>query len=859
MLGVLAIVTIFARVLAHLETDWLWFHELGQERVFWRLLTAKWVEGSLVGVFTTILLLANFLIVERSAPPEARLASGDPVTARRRRVTLAIYLVVSVGAGILVGRNVVIGSWQEITLWLHRQDFGVSDPLFDKDVGFFVFSLPLYQKLAQWLLVTLAVALVSAFAAHVAKGAIRTKPAPVSATRGAHAHLLALAGLILVVLAWQHWLGQYTLELTRGNRTVPGAGYTEVNVLVPWQRALVAVSLAGAALMFYAAVRRSRSLPAIALVIVLVAEFVNPSIMPSVVQRLIVDPQTLSRERPFLVDSVRLTRRAWALDSVAERQVPANAAISDRELRENRDLLRNIQLWDPKVLRAEIAQQQSIGSYYTFPHVTVDRYMQGGKPQAMIVAERELDISRLDPSGRTWANDHLGYTHGYGLVAVPAGGVDDEGSPTFVASEFGLGRPPLRLRQPRVYYGVQPRGAQPWVVPVTHRSEIEKPLPGDAPQPEYHYDGAGGIPVSGLLRRAVFAFRFGDANLLLSETLEGRSRILLRRDVNDRLRTLAPFLHWEARPQVAVVDGRITFLTYGFTTADTYPYSASVEVDGREVNYMRGSVVATVDAFSGRVRVYAADPRDPILRAWQDAFPTLFTPASRMPAGVRAHLRYPRQMFDAQSRIWASYHADDIDEFYTRADAWDPPSDISGPIQRVGTLRNRYYQHGRGGPRLRPSYQLARLPGDRRQRFMLATPFTPYSAENMAGYLAGTIDARGRPRLTQLSLPRSRRVLGPAQVSRRILAAPPVTDRLRLLNQETTDLGDRSVNTVQVGAPQVVPIGQSFLHVQSIYVTAQGTGVAKLRFVTVYLNGRVGIGRNLDEALGRAHAAADQA
>ena len=857
VLVALAFVSLLARVLAHLETDWLWFHGLGQERVFWRLLAAKWIAGGLTGILTTTVLLANFWVVERVAPPEARLGRGTPSHARLRRILLIAYLAVSAAAGFIVGRSVVLGSWQQITLWLHRRDFGMTDPLFDKDLGFFVFSLPLYQKVAQWLLLTFAVALVFAFAAHVATGAIRVKPPPVSASRGAYAHLLTLAALLLLVLAWKHWLGQYALELSSDNRTVPGAGYTEVHVLLPWLRVLVVVSLAGAAMMLYAAVRRSRSLPAIALVMVAVAEFVNPSILPSVVQRIIVDPQTLSRERPYITDSIKMTRRAWGLDRVTERPVPANTGISERELRDNRDVLRNIPLWDPDVLRGEINQQQSIGSYYTFPGVTLDRYMQRGKPQAMMIAERELDIRRLDPSGRTWANDHLAYTHGYGLVAVPAGGVDGEGSPTFLTSAFGLGRPPIRLRQPRVYYGVQPPGAEPWVVARTGRNEIQKPLPGDAPQPEYHYDGAGGIPASGLLRRAVFALRLGDFNLLLSQTLEGSSRILLRRDVNDSLRTLAPFLHWDRRPQVAVVDGRILFLAHGYTTSSSYPYSESLDVGGRRVNYMRGSVVATVDAFSGRIRMYAMEPDDPILGAWQDAFPTLFTPASRLPASVRDHLRYPQELFDAQSTIWASYHADDIDEFYTRADAWDRPSDISGPIQKVGTLPNRYYQFGRQGPTLRPSYLLARLPGDRRQRFMLTTPFTPYSGENLTGYLAGTLDARGRVRLTQLSLPRSRRVLGPAQISRRILAAPPVTDRLRLLNQETTDLGDRAVNTVEVGAPQVVPIGDSFLYVQPIYVTSPGTGVTKLRFVTVYLNGRVGFGGTLDEALRRAQAAGD--
>jgi uncharacterized protein len=852
LLGVLAILALVARIGAHFQTEWLWFHELGQERVFWTLLTSRWLAGGLAGLGTTAFLLGNLWIVERSAPADGQPARGA-TGVRMRRILLLVQLAICAGAGLLVGRSTVHSDWRQILLWLHRSDFGVTDPLFHKDVGFFVFSLPLYQRVAEWLLLTTAVALAAAFAAHAATGGIRTRPSPVSATRAAQAHVCGLGALLMVLVAWQHWLSQFAIELPRPGETVPGAGYTAIHVQLPWLRVLVIVALAGAAMLVYAAVRRSWSLPAIAVVVVVVAELVNPAILPSVVQRLVVEPQTLSRERPYLADAIRLTQRAYALDRVAERSLPANARISGSELRANRDVLGNVQLWDTDVLRPEVNQQQAIGSYYSFPNITVDRYYRGGRAQGMIVAERELDLSRLDPSGRTWANDRLAYTHGYGLVAVPAGdeGVDDEGKPRFVTSEFGAGRPPAKLREPRLYYGVQPRGARPWVIMRTNRAEVEKPLPGATPEPSHPYDGDGGIPLSGPVRRALFALRFGDVNLLLSETLGGRSRMLLHRDVAERLRHLAPFLHWDRRPEVVVVDGRAVFLAHGYTTSDSFPYAAPVDVGGTEVNYMRGSVVATVDAFSGQVTMYVTDADDPIINAWRGAFPTLFTAVSAMPAGVRAHLRYPPELFDAQSRVWATYHMDDVDEFYTRADAWKRPADVSGPIQRLGALRHR----GSGAtPTLRPSYMVARLPGEHRQRFMLTTLFTPYSEENLTGYLAGSVDALGRPRLTQLSLPRSRRVLGPSQVSRQILASPGVNGTLRLLNQETTDLGDRAVNTVEISDPRVVPIADSFLYVQTIYVTAQGTGVTRLRLVAVFLNGRVGYGKNLAAALRRAGA-----
>ena len=863
LLSVLAVAVVTARLYAHFQTELLWFHELGQERVFWTILLSRWVGGMSVGLVTTLFLLTNFWIVERAAPKErGGLAPGPQV----RRALLAGYVAVSVGAGLVAGSVVGIASWQRILLWLHRQDFGVSDPVFHRDVGFYVFTFPLYQQLARWLFTVAAVALGTALLGYVANGALRMRPRPVAVTRAARAHLLVLAAILLLITAAMHRLGEFALELPHAGADPPG-GYTDVHVQLLWLRVLVIGSLLAAAVLLLSAVLRRRSviLPAVALALVAVAELAGPGAIPSVVQRYFVDPQSLSRERPYIARQIRFTQLAYGVSQVAARSLPANKAISDRALRANRDVLANVQLWDPRVLQADIDEHESIGSFYSFPNITVDRYREGGRERSMILSERELDLRRLDPSGRTWANDRLAYTHGYGVVALPAGEVDTAGRPTFVNFNFGPGTSATRVRQPRLYYGVQPRGAQPWVVGRTGRSEIEKPLSGSSPEPEFHYDGTGGFPVGGPLRRAVLALRFGDLNFMLSQTLDDTSRLMLHRDVRDRVRTLAPFLTWEDRPQVAVIDGRITFLLYGYTASDLYPYSTRIEVRGRRLNYIREAALATVDAFTGRVTVYATGA-DPILRAWQGVFPTLFEPLSRMPAAVRAHLRYPETLYDAQARVWATYHATDVEDFYTRVDDWQAPADLSGPLDQVGSIRFRPRidrARDRGdpqddpvrAPRARPSYELARLPGERRERFVMSTTFTPHGQENLTGYLAGFVDGGGRPRLAQLTFPRSTLVLGPAQVARRILATPAVGDRLRLLNAETTDLGDRSVDAVQLGEPRVVPIGDSFLYVMPIYITAAGHGVTRLRLVTVYLNGNVGYGRDLNEAIERARRA----
>jgi uncharacterized protein len=855
VIAVLGVVIGVSRVIAHLQTEWLWYHELGQDRVFWTLLVAKWLAAGLVAVATTMFALVNFWIVERASP-----RGGSPrADTWLRRGLLGIYLAVALVAGAFAGAAIMRGGWLRILLWMHRRDFGVTDPEFHKDVGFYVFSLPLYQQAVAWLLVLTVVTLLTTVVGHVATGAIRPGR-PLAISRAARIHVCALGVLLLLLLAGQHRLGQYALELPHPGEA-PG-GYTDMHVQIRWLGGLAVVCLAAAAALVYSAFRRSLALPAAVVAIVVAAEVVNPSVLPAFVQRYSVDPQTLTRERPYIARTIHFTQLAYGLHDVTTRGLAPGGTISPAELRANQDVLRNIQLWDDGVIGADIDEHQSLGSYYRFPSTTVDRYRDAGGERTMILAERQLDLRRLDPSGRTWGNDRTAYTHGYGLVAVPAGGVDVEGRPTYTNDEFNEGPPATRVRQPRLYFGVQPPRAEPWVVADANRGEVEKPLAGDAPATKYHYDGPAGIRLGGLLRRAVLALRFGETNLLISESLNSGSRLIMRRDVRERVKALAPFLRWDERAQVVVVGGRIQFLLHGATTSDTYPYAQRIRIGRSELNYMRSAALAVVDGFTGKVTIYATD-EDPILDAWRDVFGSLFTPASRMPAAIREHLRYPEALFDVQSQVWEAFHADEIDDFYTRVDAWQRPADLSGPLDRVGGIRFRRRTDGSldpeepqdnalRAPRVRATYVLARLPGERRQRFMLTTTFTPHSQENLAGFLTGTIDPAGRPRLAQLTVPRSRLVLGPAQVTRLILNTPAVSDQVRLLNQETTDLGDRSVDAVEIGQTRMVPIGDALLYVQPIYVTAHGSGVTRLRLVTVYLNGRVGYGRTLDQALARA-------
>jgi uncharacterized membrane protein (UPF0182 family) len=831
---------------AGVYTDALWFAELGQERVMWTTLAWRVLAPALAGLGTACFLLANFALVERrtrGAPGPRR-----PALVRIWRSRRTAQPLVAAAGGLVALETQPEGAWRVLLLWANRSDFGVTDPIFHRDVGFFVFSLPLHDLAARWALETVVMAAAVALAAYLLAGAARS----------ARGHLLGLAALLLVMLAWRARLDQLALVLPHHEGAVTGASYSEVTVRLPALRVLVALLVAGAAASALAAVRRPARLWPLAVLAALVGiTVVGSAGLQDLVERLWVAPQTLSRERPYIEAGIAATRRAYQLDGVDVRPLDGNRTLTARTVAAHRRTLENVPVWDTGVLRPAMEELQSIGGYYRFPSTTIDRYTLAGVPRLLTIAPRQLDIGRLRGDARTWTNERFAYTHGYGVVAVPASDADADRYPQFAQGEFGSRRDPLRLTQPRIYFGERSRSDPPYLVVNSGRGEVEQPVPGSRP-PAYRYHGSGGIGLN-LLRRAAFAARFGDLKLLLTETATDGSRILLRRDVGARVRALAPFLHWDAHPQAVVAGGRIQFLLHGSTTSSHYPYAAAVTLGDERVNYLRSSALASVDAFSGRTTLYAADG-DPILRAWQGAYPGLFRPMADLPGPLREHLRYPRLLFGAQARVYATYHADDTTGFWNGADAWQPSLQLAGPVEDAGEIQfpdpeerleadERAEGIGAERWRSRPGYLLARLPGDRAERFMLTLPFTPRGRQNLVSYLAGSVDERGEPRLTVLSLPRDRLTIGPTQATREVLASRGVSRKLELLNRESRDLGRNSVNRTVLGTPRVVPLGDALVHVQPVYITAGGSGLPRLQLVTAYANGRVGYGRDPEAAV----------
>jgi uncharacterized membrane protein (UPF0182 family) len=834
-LGVVVALATLASVLAHGYTDLLWFRELGHEPIYWTTLRWKLLGRAVPAFGTACFVIVNLAVAERTI---TRQAAHRP----QRRIA---YAAVAVIAGLVTAHWRAAGMWRLLALWSGRTDFGTRDPVFHRDVGFYVFSLPLQQQLVHWLLESLAMATVAVVAAYAAAGLLRS----------ARAHLLTLAALAFALLAWRFRLDQFALALPHRGSAVPGASYTDVHVRVPARRALTLLALAAAGLCLYArrrpAPRKTALIVAVAGVLALLAQ----SGLPSAIQHFDVQPQELTRERPYVAGAIASTRHAYGLDAVRVRRLRSDESPSPSDLAAARTAIANVPLWDSDVLRPALDEQQSIGRYYSFPRTTVDAYDVDGHTRLLTVAARQLDRRRLS---RSWATQRFAYTHGYGAVAMRSGGVDDAGHPRLGEADFQPSRGSLGLREPRVYFDDARASAPPYIVVHTKSAEVDRPEPGSR-APAYHYSGSAGIPLSSPLRRAAFAVRFVDLKLLLTESVTPDSRIVLRRNVHDRVTELAPFVRWDTHPQTVIADGRIQYLLHGYTTSSSYPYSKPMRMWGHDINYLRASATATVDAFTGSVRLYAAD--EPILRAWRSVYPGLFQDETTMPSELRAHVRYPRALFQAQARVYATYHADDPTGFWNGADAWQLPLQLAGPVEGAGEVHfpdpeQRIDSDQADDPsdrlRMRPAYLLARLPGDTREQLILASPYTPRGRENLTGFLAGTIDAAGGPQLTLLTTAFDRVSLGPTQATRRILANPRVSQRLELLNRESRDLGRAAVNRTILGAPRAVPIGDTLVHVQPIYVVAGGSGVPQLQLVTVCVAGRVGFGPDVATALRRA-------
>jgi uncharacterized membrane protein (UPF0182 family) len=805
-------------------TDWLWFQEVGFARVFTTMLSFRgWLALAVAGAVFAML-FANLWLAARSAPPDVLWELEDqlglpgravlePVV---RRLLLPAISVIALFAGVRASSG-----WDTALEFLNATPFGRVDPLFGRDLGFYVFELPFWRMLHGWASLLAGATLALTAAIYVVQRSIVLTARGPRLAGGARTHLLMLGSLLLTLRAVGFWLDRYdVLYSPRG--VVFGASYTDVHATLPVLPVLAVLSLLCAGACLVQARRTGWRFLVAGLVVLAVVWVGGLGVYPALLQRFRVTPNELVAERPFIEHNIRMTRQAFGLDRVKERDFPAEERLNLAAVEANNATIKNIRLWDHRPLLTTFGQLQEIRTYYKFLDVDNDRYTLNGEYRQVMLSPRELSYRHLPGQGQSWINEHLTYTHGYGLVVGPVNRISPEGLPEFFVKDIppkSTGFP--TITRPEMYYG---ESGNDYVFVRTRSQELDYPA-GD--QNVYsRYAGRGGIVVDSWVRKAAFALRFGEIKVLLSDDLTPESRVMIYRDIRARVRQATPFLRFDRDPYLVVTDdGRLVWMIDGYTTTDRYPYAQPVRGVG---NYIRNSVKATVDAYDGGVSYYIADPEDPIIRTYARAFPGLLRPLSEMPKDLQAHVRYPEDLFTIQAQMLATYHMEDPQVFYNKEDLWTIP---------------RRQQEGRDRE-MEPYYTIMRLPGEAREEFVLLNAFNPSRRDNMIAIMVARSDAPNYGALLVYTLPKQKLVYGPRQIDARIDQDPVISQQLSLWNQQGSK--------VLRGSLLAIPIDQSLVYVQPLYLAATEQGsLPELRRVIVAYGNQIAMEPTLEQSLGR--------
>ena len=790
VLGALVVVVV-GGVIASFYTDFLWFESLKRQGIFWTIVKARWSAAFVFGIPAALLVGLNLWLAERFTR-QALLAgtffrdeNAEGETVPPSRIG---YLVVGAVVVLLLG-NIGASQWALLLRYFNDQPFNLTDPIFSRDVGFYVFALPFYRFLANYLLGSLILAGVIVGLIYLAGGSIRVQER-IQMLPKALGHLSVLFGLFLLDIAWIYRLKIYGLLYSEGD-VVFGASYADVVVEIWVYWLLVLVFIAAAGFQFANIRALGKRFPMIGLAALAIGVAIVSWLPAAVIQKLVVQPSELDRETPYLEYNIAATRHAFGLDDIEEKPFEASEDLSRADVEANPLTIRNVPIWDERPLVQTYQQVQEIRPYYVFAGVDVDRYRIDGVYRQVMLSAREMDTDRLPSQARNWVNERLQYTHGYGVALSPVDHVTPEGLPALMVKDIPPVFPKgLEIERPELYYG---EGETGYVVVNTSMQEFDYPK-GDENKFST-YEGAGGVEMGGFFGRLTFAIRFRDINLLLSNYIEPQSRIILRRQVHDRAEAIAPYLQYDSDPYLVISEGRLFWILDAYTTTDMYPYATR---GGRNyINYIRNSVKVVMDAYDGTLTYYRMDVDDPIIASYDEMFPGLFVPVATMPADLKAHLRYPKDMFKLQATLYRSYHMQDVRLFYNQEDLWEIPNEI-------------YSDHAQ---MIQPYYIIVKLPGEEREEFLLMAPFTPARKDNMIGWMAARCDGDSYGDLLVYRLPKDRMIFGPMQLEARIDQQPEISSQLTLWGQKGSE--------VIRGNLLVIPIERSFMYVEPIYLQAR--------------------------------------
>ncbi|MEM9804278.1 MAG: UPF0182 family protein [Cyanobacteria bacterium P01_D01_bin.56] len=805
------IAIIFSGSIVHLTTEVWWFDSVGFADVLWTRL--RWQATIAILSFSLwwLALFSNYAVAQRLTRERPLRVVQNPqwdpyLPGMIRYTSLGLITLLALTAAVNG-----VETWQTVLKFLNPVAFNSQDPLYGRDISFYIFQLPLFEILHRAAIELLVWSLLLSACIYGLKGEIRPERGwKYFLTGEVKTHLCVLLAALSVIFALGFWLARYEL-LYSPTGVVFGAGYTDVNARMQAYGIMGFITVAIGILFVLSLWRSGFLLPLMGIGLYAAVFLLVTGIYPWAQQKFVVEPNELQKESSYIADNIALTRQAYGLDNVQQESFEVNNQLDATVLERNSSTIDNIRLWDYRPLQSTYGSLQTLRPYYRFQDIDIDRYTLNNDYRQVMLSARELVDDALPAQAQTWVNQHLIYTHGYGLAMSPVNKVTEDGLPELFIKDL----PPkssvdLTVDQPRIYYG---EATDRYILTGTNQAEFDYPLGNDNAQ--YNYTGVGGVSVGSTLQRLAYAYKLGDWQLMLSNSLGESSRIHYHRLIQDRIRQLAPFLSLDSDPYLAVIDGRLQWIVDAYTLSNRYPYSEPLWrsegirdiVQGRamgdlvsnRINYIRNPVKAVVDAYDGSLKLYVVDNSDPILTSFQQSFPTLFEPVENASPGLQAHFRYPQMLFKIQAQIYRAYHMDRPDVFYNQEDLWDFPTQIT---------------REEDPETLEPYYVIMKLPEADTEEFMLIVPFTPVSKNNMVAWMAARCDGVNYGKLLVYEFSRQALLYGPRQIDSRIDQDTEISQQLTLWNQEGSE--------VFRGDLLVIPIEQSLLYVEPVYLQARG-------------------------------------
>ncbi|MEG6615599.1 UPF0182 family protein [Peptococcaceae bacterium 1198_IL3148] len=824
--------------LAGLYTDWLWFSSLEYQSVFLKIILSEAGLRLVTGLVFFIFILLNLLATRKPL-----LEAVEKFQLKRRQIFDDNLIVINPQADQWVGminkRSVGLvfivtsillaiftsgaysGDWITLQKFLNNGTFNISDPIFNNDVGFYVFQLPFYEFVLSFLMWTTVMSILAVGAVYLIAEALPNNGRfAMFKSDKARFHVAVLGAIFFLFKAVDFYLDQYDL-LFSSRGVVYGLGYTDAQVSLLALKVLAVLSLVTSLIILINIFVRRFNIIMYSVIGLIVASVVLNGILPYVTERFVVLPNQFNKEEPYIANNIEFTRMAYNLNKIETADYPAGRVLTAQDIQENREIVDNIRLWDWQPLQQTYAQLQEMRLYYDFSDIDVDRYVIDGQYRQVMLAPRELNQNQLPTQAQTWVNQRLIYTHGYGVAISPVNEVTGEGLPNFFIKDIPpTGVKDIPIERPEIYFGEE---ASQYVIVNTDTKEFDYPK-GD--QNVYStYQADAGIKLDSIVKRLLFAYTLSDYKLLFTSDITDQSQILMYRNIRERVPKIAPFLSYDDDPYIVVSNGKLYWMWDAYTTTDRYPYSEPFQNTGE--NYIRNSVKIVIDAYTGQLNFYIADAEDPLIKAYSKIFPNMFQSLDQMPEGLRAHIRYPIDLFEVQANMYTNYHMENTQVFYNKEDRWELPTEIFAGEE----------------VKLEPYFTIIKLPDSNKLEFVQILPFTPTNKKNMIAWLAGRSDGENYGKLLVYEFPKQELVYGPMQIEARIDQDTTISQQLTLWNQKGS--------SAMRGNLLVIPIKDSILYVEPLYLQSEQSSMPELRRVIVAHGDRVVMEPTLDLALER--------